>query len=206
MAGEIKIAVMVSGKGTNLKAIIDAQAEGDIGPGRVTLVISDDRSAPALDKARKAGIEAVVIEKGSMSGEEFDALIREEIVRKEIDLIALAGFMKVLGKKFVKEYYGRIINIHPALLPSFKGVSGIADAFDYGVKVTGVTVHFVDEGVDSGPIIIQRALDIEESVTLKSLEEKIHEIEHRIYPLAIRLFAEGKLKIEGRKVKVLTGA
>jgi phosphoribosylglycinamide formyltransferase 1 len=206
MAGEIKIAVMVSGKGTNLKAIIDAQAEGDIGPGRVTLVISDDRSAPALDKARKAGIEAVVIEKGSMSGEEFDALIREEIVRKEIDLIALAGFMKVLGKKFVKEYYGRIINIHPALLPSFKGVSGIADAFDYGVKVTGVTVHFVDEGVDSGPIIIQRALDIEESVTLKSLEEKIHEIEHRIYPLAIRLFAEGKLKIEGRKVKVLTRA
>jgi phosphoribosylglycinamide formyltransferase 1 len=206
MAGEIKIAVMVSGKGTNLKAIIDAQAEGDIGPGRVTLVISDDWSAPALDKARKAGIEAVVIEKGSMSGEEFDALIREEIVRKEIDLIALAGFMKVLGKKFVKEYYGRIINIHPALLPSFKGVSGIADAFDYGVKVTGVTVHFVDEGVDSGPIIIQRALDIEESVTLKSLEEKIHEIEHRIYPLAIRLFAEGKLKIEGRKVKVLTGA
>jgi phosphoribosylglycinamide formyltransferase 1 len=172
----------------------------------VTLVISDDRSAPALDTARKAGIEAVVIEKGSMSGEEFDALIREEIVRKEIDLIALAGFMKVLGKKFVKEYYGRIINIHPALLPSFKGVSGIADAFDYGVKVTGVTVHFVDEGVDSGPIIIQRALDIEESVTLKSLEEKIHEIEHRIYPLAIRLFAEGKLKIEGRKVKVLTGA
>jgi len=203
MAKEIRIAVLVSGNGTNLQAIIDAQAKGAIGTAGVVLVISDKPEAPALGRAKKAGIKTAVIEKKSgMTREEFDGLMGELIREEKIDLIALAGFMRVLGESFVKEFSGKIINIHPAILPSFKGSSGIAEAFEYGVKVTGVTVHFVDEGVDTGPIISQSTVSVEESDTKETLEEKIHKEEHELYPEAIRLFAEGKLKIEGRKVKI----
>jgi phosphoribosylglycinamide formyltransferase 1 len=204
MAEEIKVAVLVSGTGTNLQAMIDSQAKGKIFPAVMEVVISDNPAAPALEKAKKAGIETVVIEKLSeMSREGFDEAIAEVIRQKKIGLVALAGFMRVLGKNFVCEFSGRIMNIHPALLPSFKGGAGIRDAFEYGVKVTGVTVHFVDEGVDSGPIISQKAVKIEESDTVETLESKIHKEEHELYPEAIRLFAEGRLKIEGRKVKVV---
>ena len=203
MAKEIRIAVLVSGNGTNLQAIIDAQAKGAIGTAGVVLVIGDKPEAPALGRAKKAGIKTAVIEKKSgMTREEFDGLMGELIREEKIDLIALAGFMRVLGESFVKEFSGKIINIHPAILPSFKGSSGIAEAFEYGVKVTGVTVHFVDEGVDTGPIISQSTVSVEESDTKETLEEKIHKEEHELYPEAIRLFAEGKLKIEGRKVKI----
>lgn len=201
----IRIAVLVSGNGTNLQAIIDAQAKDSLGPCVVKLVISDNPEARALRRAREAGIPVKVVEKKQgMSREVFDALLREEIVREKIDLIVLAGFMRVLGEKFVREFKGRMMNIHPALLPGFKGTSAIEDAFNYGVKVTGVTVHFVDEGVDSGPIIAQREVRIEKSDTIGTLEEKIHRTEHELYPEAIRYFAEGKLKIEGRKVKVIS--
>ncbi len=204
MAKEIRIAVLVSGNGTNLQAIIDAQTKGTIGPAVVALVISDKPDVPALDRAKKAEIKTAVIEKKSgMTREEFDGLMGELIREEKIDLIALAGFMRVLGESFVKEFSGKIINIHPAILPSFKGTSGIADAFEYGVKVTGVTVHFVDAGVDSGPIISQSAVKVEGTDTKETLEEKIHKEEHELYPEAIRLFAEGKLKIEGRKVKIM---
>jgi phosphoribosylglycinamide formyltransferase 1 len=200
-----RIAVLVSGNGTNLQAIINAQAGNILGPCEVKLVISDRPGARALERAREAGIPVKVIEKRSdMSREGFDGLLREEIVREKIDLIVLAGFMRVLGEKFVREFKGKIMNIHPALLPCFKGTAAIRDAFDYGVKVTGVTVHFVDEGVDSGPIIAQKEVRIEESDTIEALEEKIHKAEHELYPEAIRAFSEGKLKIEERKVKVIS--
>lgn len=177
--------------------------KGAIGPGRVALVISDRPGVRALEKAGKAGIKTEVVGgKARLTREERDGLIEKIIIREKIGLIVLAGFMKVLGPGFVKKFYGKIINIHPALLPSFKGVSGIADAFRYGVKVTGVTVHFVDEGVDSGPIIAQKEVNVEEKDTLATLEKKIHEQEYKLYPEAIRLFAENKLKISGRKVKI----
>ncbi|MCX5706345.1 MAG: phosphoribosylglycinamide formyltransferase, partial [Candidatus Omnitrophica bacterium] len=121
-----------------------------------------------------------------------------------IDLIVLAGFMRILSSGFVNAYRGRIINIHPALLPFFKGEEGIKDAFNYGVKVTGVTVHFVDEEMDHGAIILQKEIRIEESDTLELLEAKIHKVEHKLYPEAIKLFAEGRLKIEGRKVRIIS--
>lgn len=203
MPGKIKIAVLVSGKGTNLQAIIKAEKKGKLAPAGVELVISDKPDAPALIRAKNAGIRTVVVEKTlGLPREEFDELIAKVIREGKIDLIVLAGYMRVLGKRFIGEFYGKIINIHPALLPSFKGVSGVSDAFEYGVKVTGITVHFVNEGVDEGPIIAQSVVEIAETDTQSSLEEKIHRKEHELYPEVIRLFAKGKLKIEGRKVKI----
>ena len=140
---------------------------------------------------------------GFASREEYDQEIIKELKKKEIDLIVLAGFMRILSGPFVDEYRGRIMNIHPALLPSFKGTHGIKDAFEYGVKVTGVTVHFVDKGLDSGPVILQSCVRVEESDTMETLEEKIHKEEHRLYPEAVRLFAEDRLKTEGRKTRIL---
>lgn len=204
MPEKIKIAVLVSGNGSNLQAIIDAQANGDLGPAEIGIVISDKPEALALERAAKAGIKSVVVEKTKeLSREEYDEKIAGILQEEEIDLIVLAGFMRVLGEKFVGAFKWKIINIHPALLPAFKGTHGIADAFLYGVKVTGVTVHFVDEGVDSGPIIAQRAVKIEDTDTLGSLEERMHHREHELYPEVIRLFAEGRIKLEGRKVKIV---
>ncbi len=204
MAENLRIAVLASGEGTNLGAIIKAQDEGILGNARVSLVISDNPEAKALVRARESGITTAVIEKNSsITPEEFDGLLIDELGKASVDLVVLAGFMRVLGKKMVNAFSGRIINIHPALLPCFKGVSGVSDAFDYGVKVTGVTVHFVDEGVDTGPIILQGHVDVEQADTKLSLEQKIHALEHQLYPRAIRLFVDGKLKIEGRKVLIL---
>jgi phosphoribosylglycinamide formyltransferase-1 len=135
--------------------------------------------------------------------EEYDSKIIELLEKEKVDLVVLAGYMFVLSPEFVSRFKNRILNIHPSLLPSFKGAHGIKDAFDYGVKVTGVTVHFADEGLDSGPIILQKALDIDQDESLEGLEEKIHKIEHKIYPLAVRYFCEDRLKIEGRKVRIL---
>ncbi|MCK5836620.1 MAG: phosphoribosylglycinamide formyltransferase [Desulfobacula sp.] len=205
MIEEVRIAVLVSGQGTNLQAIINAQAGGSLGPAKVVLVISDKLGVPALEKAENAGIKTAVLErKSGMEREDFDNLIADILRKEKIDLIALAGFMRVLGKNFVKEFSGKIINVHPAILPSFKGTSGISDAFESGVKITGVTVHFVDEGVDSGPIIAQSVVVVEETDTEETLESKIHKNEHELYPEAIRLFAEGRLRVEGKKVKIIS--
>lgn len=197
------IAVLCSGNGTNLQAIIDKVRSGYI-PARIALVASDNEGAFALERAKKAGIETLVLDKKDFrSREDFDKDIIKALKSKKVGLVVLAGFMRLLSPHFIKEYAGRIINIHPALLPSFKGTQGIKDALDYGVKVTGVTVHFVDEKLDNGPIILQAAVAIKEDDTEESLLERVHKEEHRLYPEAVKLFAEGKLKIEGRKVRVL---
>ncbi|MCX5703662.1 MAG: phosphoribosylglycinamide formyltransferase, partial [Candidatus Omnitrophica bacterium] len=135
---------------------------------------------------------------------DFENKIIQHLEDCKIDLIVLAGFMRILSPEFVKNHKNKILNIHPAILPSFKGAQAIKDAFSYGVKVTGITVHFVDEEADHGPIILQQAVRIEEGETMESLEEKIHKIEHKLYPEAIRLFVEGKLRIEGRKILIST--
>jgi phosphoribosylglycinamide formyltransferase-1 len=202
MENKFKIAVFASGEGTNLQAIIDACKEGKI-KGTVALVISDNPSAYAIERAKQNNIDVKVFIPSSFpSKDEYEEEISKTIDEYKIDLICLAGYMRILGKKFVRKYYGRIMNIHPALLPSFPGAHAIKDALSYGVKITGCTVHFVTEEVDKGPIIIQSAVPVLENDTFDTLLARIHKEEHRIYPLAIQLFIEGKLKIEGRKVIV----
>jgi len=191
----MKIVVFVSGNGTNLQAIIDAISRGQIGA-EAALVVCNNENAYALKRAEKAGVETFVLNhKGFKSREDYDKVIIEELEKKNIELVVLAGFMRLLSSHFVRKYRNRIINIHPSLLPAFKGTHGIKDAFESGARVTGVTVHFVDEELDHGPIILQEEVKIDANDTLKSLEDKIHKVEHRLYPKAIKLFVEGKLKI-----------
>jgi len=196
--GEImNIAVLASGRGTNFSAIARAVKKGKI-KANLSLLVCDNPKAGAIGRARRAGVKVALVERGD------ESKIIQYLEEIKIDLIVLAGFMRLLSAEFVQRYKGRILNIHPALLPSFKGSEAIKDAFDYGVKVTGVTVHFVDEKTDHGPIILQKTVEVGELDTLKSLESKIHKIEHQLYPEAIRLFVEDKLRIEQRKVRIAT--
>ena len=202
----MNIAIFASGNGTNLQAIIDAVSRGEI-KAKIVLVVSDNKDAYALTRAKKASIETFVLspkgfsaEGGPASGgktrEDYDKEIIKELQKHNIGLVVLAGFMRLVSPHFVKEYNNRIINIHPSLLPAFKGTRGIRDAFESGVKTTGVTVHFVDSELDHGPIILQEAVKVNENDTLETLEKRIHEVEHRLYPKAIRLFVDGKIKIK----------
>jgi phosphoribosylglycinamide formyltransferase-1 len=196
----LNIAVFCSGNGTNLQAIIDKVKSGYI-KAHLRLVISDRKDAYALTRAKKARIDNFFIDLKKVTSKiDFEREILKYLKRYNIDLIVLAGFMRVISRELVRKYKNKILNIHPALLPSFKGTEGIKDAIDYGVKVAGPTVHFVDEGVDTGPIILQEAVEVNDDDTEDTLAKKIHEKEHIIYPKAIKLFTEGKLKIEGRKV------
>jgi len=199
----MNIAVFVSGNGSNLQALIDAQEHGVIGSGRITLVVCDKPAAYALTRAEKHGIPVFVLEgSGFSSRDEYDKKVMKRLEEKSIELVVLAGFMRILSASFIDRYRNRILNIHPSLLPDFKGAHGIKDAYEAGVKVTGVTVHFVTEKLDSGPVIHQSRVEIDETDTLGSLEEKIHKEEHKLYPEAVRLFAEGRLLVEGDKVTV----
>ncbi|MBI2980946.1 MAG: phosphoribosylglycinamide formyltransferase [Deltaproteobacteria bacterium] len=192
----IRIGVLISGEGTNLQAIID-QANG----WEVGLVISNREGVHGLERAKRHKIPSLVVRLSDFpSREAFDEGLIRELDKAHVDLVALAGFMIVLGKKFVSHFRGRLMNIHPALLPAFPGTDAIEKAFQYGVKATGVTVHFVDEGVDTGPIILQETINVSDKETLETLAEKIHQREHTLYPKAIRLYAEGRLRIRGRRV------
>lgn len=198
----MNIAVFASGRGTNFSAIARAVKKGYI-KANLSLLVCDNPKAPVLAKAKRSGTKIALIKRNDFaSKEDFEAKIIKSLEENNIELVIMAGFMRMLGPLLVSRYKDRIMNIHPALLPSFKGSSAIKDAFSYGVKFTGVTVHFVDEEMDHGPIILQQALKIEEGDSPQSLEAKIHKIEHKLYPEAIELFLEGKLKIEGRKVKI----
>jgi phosphoribosylglycinamide formyltransferase-1 len=199
----VNIAVLCSGSGTNLQSIIDNIKSGSI-PAKIALVLSDKKDAFALERAKKAGIETVVLNpRDYKTREDFDREMVKHLKKRSIELVVLAGFMRLLSPYLIKEYRNRIMNIHPALLPSFKGTHGIRDALDYGVKVTGATVHFVDEHLDNGPVILQGCVEIKEGDTEEALLERVHNVERRIYPEAVKLFAEGRLKIEGRKVRVV---
>jgi len=198
----MNIAIFASGRGTNFSAIARAVKSGKI-KANLALLVCDKPGAPVLAKAKRAGVKIALIKREDFSSrKDFEAEIIRRLEEQKIDLVVLAGFMRVLGPELVSHYHNRIINIHPALLPSFKGAEGLKDAFEYGVKSTGVTVHFVDDKTDHGPIILQASVRVEESDTLQTLEAKIHKIEHKLYPQAIKLFLEGKLKIDGRRVKI----
>jgi len=197
-----RIAIFASGNGSNLQAIIDYSKNNDIN-GDVVFVLTNNLDAYALKRAINFKINAECIPYNKNSSRfEFDSKILQAMRNRKIDLICLAGYMLLLSPDFINEYQDKIINIHPSLLPSFKGMHGIRDAFDYGVKVTGVTVHFVDSKLDNGPIILQEAVFINESDTIEELEKKIHEVEHRLYPLAVQYFCRDELRIINRKVLI----
>lgn len=198
----MNLAVFASGRGSNFLAIAKAVKSRKIKV-NLALLVCDNPKAAVLNKAKKLGVRIALVKRQDfVSKADFEARIIQHLKENKINLIAMAGFMRMLSANFVKAYKSRIINIHPSLLPSFKGGHAIKDAFCYGAKVTGVTVHFVDEEMDHGPIILQSALEIKEKDTLASLEERIHKVEHKLYPQAIKLIVQGKLKLVGRSVKV----
>ena len=198
----INIGVLVSGSGTNLLAIIEAIKEGEIN-GVIRIVISDKHDAFALKRARFYNIKTNSINpEGFDSREGYDKEIVSILKEKEVELVVLAGYMKILSPYFINAFKDKIMNIHPALLPSFPGLHVQKKAIDYGVKVSGCTVHFVDEGLDSGPIIMQKAVKVKENDTEETLAKRILKQEHKIYPRAIQLFAEERLEIIGRKVLI----
>jgi phosphoribosylglycinamide formyltransferase 1 len=198
-----QIAVLASGQGSNLEAILEAIERGDVS-GRVVLVISDRSRAPALEKARKRGIEALYINPPDFKNRaDYDRALIDQISGAGVHLVVLAGFMRLLSADFIKAFPQRIMNIHPSLLPAFPGLDGVEQAFNYGVKVTGCTVHFVDEGLDSGPVILQEAVPVIQQDTLLTLEQRIHASEHRLYSTAIDLFCRDKLKVEGRRCQIV---
>jgi len=196
----VKIAVLVSGRGSNLQAIIDSIERGYIKDAAVNLVISNNANAYALERARKHGINAVFLDPGSHDRPGYDREVLKLLNKYDVDLLLLAGYFRILGSEIIGAYRDRILNIHPSLLPAFKGLHAQRQAFEYGVKVAGCTVHYVDEGLDSGPIILQSCVPVLPDDTEESLTDRILEQEHIIYPEAVRLFVEGKLKVEGRKV------
>jgi len=200
----VNIAVFCSGNGTNLQAIINAIKNRKLKSANIALVVSDNPGAYALTRAKKAGIKTLVVERSNFATKiDFENEIIKHLKKEGVELIVLAGFMRLIGKDLLNAYRNRILNIHPALLPSFKGAHGIKDAFDYGAKVTGVTVHFVDGEMDHGPIILQEAVPIKENDNLQSLEQRIHKTEHKLYYRAIQLYVSQKLKIANRRVKIV---
>jgi phosphoribosylglycinamide formyltransferase-1 len=198
----VKLGVLVSGNGTNLQAIIDRIESGDLSAS-VSCVISNKAEAFALERAAKHGIPAVHLGyKGFESRESYDAELVRILREHEVELVILAGFMRILTPVIIDAFQNRIMNIHPALLPAFPGLDAQKQALDYGVKVSGCTVHFVDAGCDTGPIIMQATVQVEEGDTEETLSQRIHKEEHRIYPEAIKLYVEKRLTVAGRVVKI----
>ncbi len=195
----MNIGVLASGSGTNLQAIMEACEKGEIA-GRVAVVISDREEAFALKRAAKKGIPAHFLNpKGYKDREAYDGAAVALLQEYRVEVVALAGFMRLVSPYFVRMYPNKIMNIHPALLPAFPGTHGVEDALAYGVKVSGCTVHFVDEGLDTGPIILQAAVEVKDDDTAESLHQRIHKEEYRLYPRALDLFARGKIQLEGRR-------
>jgi phosphoribosylglycinamide formyltransferase-1 len=197
------VAVLASGAGTNLQALLDDPVVGTW----VTLVITDRSDANALDRARARAVEAVHVDPhGFADRSAFDHALVGILRDRAIDIVALAGYMRIAGPELVGAFRDRMLNVHPALLPAFPGTSAVADALAWGVKVTGVTVHLVDEQVDHGPVVFQEAIEIAPDDDRDALEERVHEVEHRLLPTAVRALGEGRLVVEGRNVRVLQEA
>ena len=197
------LGVLCSGRGTNLQSIMAAVESGQI-PATIAVVITDKPDAKALERAAKAGIPHICFDRKKYSDKEsFERDIAAELHKYGVTLVVLAGFMRILSPYFVREFAGRIMNIHPSLLPTFGGAHAHRDVLAYGVKVSGCTIHFVDEGMDSGPIILQTAVPVEQDDDEDTLAARVLVEEHKLYPRAIELYCKGKLKVEGRHVKIL---
>ena len=204
----LKMAILISGRGSNMDAILSSHEQSELKNIEPSVVISDKKEAPGLKIAKeKFGIATEVIlsngKKGWEYDQEIDSVLKNYGVYPSNGIICLAGYMRILSTEFVRKYKLRILNVHPSLLPSFKGLHAQKQAFDYGAKISGCTVHFIDDDVDTGPIIIQECVPIYESDTEEEISNRILQLEHKLYPLAIKLFSDGKLKLDGRKVHLL---
>jgi phosphoribosylglycinamide formyltransferase-1 len=204
----IDLGILISGRGTNMDAILAAIKSGKIKNAKPCVVISNNPGSTGLKIAsEKYGVPTEVISPDGLKGWTYDqkvvAILHEHGVTPKSGLVCLAGFMRIISAEFVRQYRMRIMNIHPALLPSFRGLHAQKQALDYGVKVTGCTVHFIDEGVDSGPVILQKAVPVMDDDDEESLSARILEQEHQLYPEAVRMFCEGKIKVQGRRVSIV---
>jgi phosphoribosylglycinamide formyltransferase-1 len=198
-----RIAVLASGRGSNFQAIIDAEVRGKI-PASCSTLVTDNPSAYAISRAEKAGIPVFIVDYSSFpSREAYEEELLRILVEQSADLYVLAGYMRIVGPHIVSTFHGKMINIHPALLPSFPGLHAQRQALSHGVKVSGCTIHFVDEGMDNGPIILQACVPVLEEDDEDSLAIRILDVEHRCLPEAIRLFCEGRLIVDGRRVRIL---
>jgi len=204
MKKKLRVGVLASGGGTDLQSIIDASEKGMI-DAQVVAVISDSKDSFALKRAEKHKIKAFFIDPKGKDSQDHDKETDKILEENKVDLVIGAGYMKILSSCFVKKWYGKLINIHPALLPSFKGTNGQGDALDYGVKIAGCTIHFMDEQMDHGPIILQAAVKVMPGDDRDKLAHRILDVEHQILPRAVQLFAQGRLSIDGRKVKIKKG-
>ena len=206
MSDRLRVGVLVSGRGSNLQALLDASARPDY-PAGVVVVLSDRERAAALERARAAGVEALYVNpKDFADREAFDLALVRELTARRVGLVCTAGFMRILSVAFTRAFAGRAMNIHPSLLPAFPGLHAQRQALDHGVKIAGATVHFLDDGaVDTGPIILQSSVPVQPDDTEDTLAARILSEEHRLYPEAVRLFAEGRLAIAGRRVVVRGG-
>lgn len=197
-----RLGILISGSGTNLQAIIDSSERGEMNA-EVVCVISNKADAFGLERARKHSIPAIHLDHRTFSGRaEYDAAVVKRLNEFKVDLVVLAGFMRIVTPVLLDAFPNRVMNIHPALLPSFPGLDAQKQALQYGAKIAGCTVHFVDAGTDTGPIIMQSAVPVLEDDSEETLSQRIHIEEHRLYPAAIRLFAEGRLEVVGRRVKI----
>ncbi|OLE41801.1 MAG: phosphoribosylglycinamide formyltransferase [Candidatus Rokubacteria bacterium 13_1_20CM_2_68_19] len=202
MSRLLRVGVLASGRGSNLQALLDAGSRADY-PARVVVVVSDREDARALARARAAGVSSLFVNpKDHGDRAAYDAVLTKTLEHHEVGLVCLAGFMRILSPAFVRAWQGRLMNIHPSLLPAFPGLHAQRQALDHGVRIAGATVHFVDEGVDTGPIVLQAAVPVEATDTEETLAARILIEEHRIYPEAVRLFAEGRLHVTGRQVSI----
>jgi phosphoribosylglycinamide formyltransferase-1 len=194
------IGVLLSGRGSNFEALADSVAAGRLPGAEIAIVISNREGAPGIDRARARSIDARVIPSKGLQREEYDRQVAAALKEKQVDLVCLAGFMRLLSPYFVNEFRGRILNIHPSLLPAFPGLEAQRQALEYGVKFSGCTVHFVDENLDAGPIVAQAVVPVLDGDTPETLAERILKEEHRIYTEAVRIVLEGQYRIEGRRV------
>ena len=203
MKGEGRIGILISGRGSNMEAIL-REAEGGRLPARVAIVISNEPLAAGLEKAKARGVETLVLDhRTAASREAQDRRIAAALQDRKVELVCLAGYMKLLTPELLSAFPGRILNVHPALLPAFPGLEPQRKALEYGVRYTGVTVHLVDAGVDTGPIVLQAVVPVHPDDTPETLSDRVLKEEHRIYLEAIRLFLEGRLRVEGRRVRIL---
>ena len=195
-----RIGVLLSGRGSNFEALADSVATGRIPNAEIALVVSNRENAPGIERARERAIEARVIPSKGLEREAYDRLVVAALQEKKVDLVCLAGYMRLISPYFVATYRNRILNIHPSLLPSFPGLESQRQALEHGVKFTGCTVHFVDETLDAGPIVLQAVVPVEDNDTPETLSERILREEHRIYSEALRIVLEGRYRIENRRV------
>ena len=199
MANTHRLGILLSGRGSNFMAIADNVAAGKI-PAEIAVVISNRPNAPGLEEAQRRGFDALLIPSKGLEREQYDRLVVEALKEKQVDLVCLAGFMRLLSPYFVSQFPNRILNIHPALLPAFPGLEAQRQALEHGVKITGCTVHFVDENLDAGPIVLQTAIPVLDDDTAETLSARILKEEHRLYSAAINLVLSGCWRIEGRRV------